>query len=210
MHFRLIPNYPSQWTYKHTFPSCSEGSISDQFSLTFFWSVARKIYKTTSMNDTMSVYLSEVLKVSQYSEPRPTTTLFMRPHSFDLSGDILPFNSDTFERHLNAIRALRRRGWGHWRGLSLNCISKQLAHKLSTRRICKDYPPSFLTPKNQAKEQIWNYPRFLFFLAFLSRHQTDKRLAGQESPLFLRHSRSRGRASGEQRGSEGRREEGAS
>ena len=163
MHFRLIPNYPSQWTYKHTFPSCSEGSISDQFSLTFFWSVARKIYKTTSMNDTMSVYLSEVLKVSQYSEPRPTTTLFMRPHSFDLSGDILPFNSDTFERHLNAIRALRRRGWGHWRGLSLNCISKQLAHKLSTRRICKDYPPSFLTPKNQAKEQIWNYPRFLFF-----------------------------------------------
>lgn len=64
------------------------------------------------MNDTMSVHLSEVLKVSQYSEPRPTTTLFMRPHSFDLSGDILPFNSDTFEGHLNTIRALRRRGVG--------------------------------------------------------------------------------------------------
>ena len=112
VHFRLIPNYPSQWTYKHTFPSCSEGSISDQFSLTFFWSVARKIYKTTSMNDTMSVYLSEVLKVLQYNEPRPTTTLFMRPHSFDLSGDILPFNSDTLKGHLNTIRALRRRGVG--------------------------------------------------------------------------------------------------
>lgn len=88
---------------------------------------------------------------------RPTTTLFMRPHSFDLSGDILPFNSDTLEGHWEGG------GWGHWRGLSLNCISKQLAHKLSTRRICKDYPPAFLTPKNQAKEQIWNYPRFLFF-----------------------------------------------
>lgn len=135
---------------------------------------------------------------------RPTTTLFMRPHSFDLSGDILPFNSDTLEGHWEGG------GWGHWRGLSLNCISKQLADKLSTTRICKDYPPAFLTPKNQAKEQIWNYPCFLFFLAFLSRHQTDKRLAGEESPLFLRHSRSRGGASGEQRGNEGRREEGAS
>ena len=45
------------------------------------------IYKTTSMNDTMSVHLSEVLKVSQYSEPHPTTTLFMRPHSFDPRDD---------------------------------------------------------------------------------------------------------------------------
>lgn len=39
------------------------------------------------MNDTMSVHLSEVLKVSQYSEPHPTTTLFMRPHSFDPRDD---------------------------------------------------------------------------------------------------------------------------
>ena len=60
----------------------------------------------------MSVYLSEILKISQYSEPRPTSTPFLQPHSFDLSDDILPFNLDTLKRHLNTIRALRRRETG--------------------------------------------------------------------------------------------------